>query len=82
MKVEVHIEELVLHGVPPGQRYRVADALQAELGRLLARQLPQGLDAPRAADVVRPAPIPSSAAARPESLGAAVAAAVHGGLGR
>ena len=82
MKVEVHIEELVLHGVPPGQRYRVADALQRELSRLLARGWPDGAPAPASRDAVRADPIPAKAAARPESLGAAAAASVHGGLQR
>ena len=34
--VRVRIEELVLEDVAPGDRYRVADAVQRELGRLLA----------------------------------------------
>ena len=34
--VRVHIRELVLEGVAPGDRNRVGDAVQAELARLLA----------------------------------------------
>jgi hypothetical protein len=42
--VELHIEELVLHGWTPSAARRVGAALQSELGRLLAeRGLPSSL---------------------------------------
>lgn len=34
-RVELHIEELVLHGFHPSDRYRIAAALESELGRLV-----------------------------------------------
>ena len=36
--IELHIEELVLHGFSAGDRYRIADGLQVELARLLTEQ--------------------------------------------
>ena len=36
--IEVYIEELVLHGFSPGDRYRIADAIQGELAKLIAGQ--------------------------------------------
>ena len=36
--VEWHIEELVLHGFSPGDRYRIGEAVKRELTRLLADQ--------------------------------------------
>jgi hypothetical protein len=36
--VELHIEELLLHGFAPGDRYRIADSVEGELSRLVARQ--------------------------------------------
>lgn len=36
--VHVHIDELVLHGFPGGDRDRIGDAVQAELGRLLGER--------------------------------------------
>ena len=36
--VELHIEELVLHGFSPGDRYHVGDAVERELGRLFIEQ--------------------------------------------
>jgi len=40
--IQLHIEELVLHGFSPHDRHHIADAVQNELTRLLAdRGLPQ-----------------------------------------
>ena len=36
--VELHIAELVLHGFEPGDRYRIGEAVERELARLLAEQ--------------------------------------------
>jgi hypothetical protein len=36
--VRVHIKELVLEGVAPGEGYRVSEELKIELGRLFAEQ--------------------------------------------
>jgi hypothetical protein len=44
--VELHIEELVLHGFKPGDRHQIGEAVERELARLLAEQgLPQVQDA-------------------------------------
>ena len=40
--IDVHIEELVLHGFNPAHRHAIAEAIQAELGRMLAAQPPPG----------------------------------------
>jgi hypothetical protein len=37
-RVEVTIDELVLHGFAPGDRYAIAEALQGELARLLSER--------------------------------------------
>ena len=52
MNVELHIEELVLHGFPPEFRHRIGGAVENELSRLLAEQgvppsLSNGVDIPR-----------------------------------
>jgi len=36
--IQVHIEELVLHGFDPANRCGIADAVQSELARLFAEQ--------------------------------------------
>ena len=37
-RIEVTIDELVLHGFAPGDRYAIAAALEKELARLLSEQ--------------------------------------------
>jgi hypothetical protein len=77
-EIEVHIEELVLHGFPGESRYDIGDALQSELRTLLAEQgipatwnlNPERIDA-RAIDV--------SVQSKPVSSGEKIARAVHGG---
>jgi hypothetical protein len=36
--IQLHIEELVLHGFAPADRYHIADAVQGELVRLFTEQ--------------------------------------------
>ena len=36
--IELHIEELVLHGFAPGDRYRIGEAVERELTRLFAER--------------------------------------------
>ena len=42
--VDLHIEELILHGFSPGDRYAIGDALERELTRLIAEHGVPGLD--------------------------------------
>ena len=37
-QIEIHIEELVLHGIQPGNRHQLAAAVQAELTNLLLQR--------------------------------------------
>jgi hypothetical protein len=36
-RVEIHVDELVLHGIPAGQRQAVGEAVQRELARIAAQ---------------------------------------------
>jgi hypothetical protein len=36
--IELHIEELVLHGFAPGDRYHISEAVERELAWLLAER--------------------------------------------
>jgi hypothetical protein len=79
--VHVHIDELVLHGFAPVDRYRIADAFQAELTRLFAEHglsaaLGQGAEASRLkAEEIHVTPlVPASA------IGTQVARSVYGSL--
>jgi hypothetical protein len=83
MNIELHIERLVLHGIAPGERYRVGAAVERELARLIEeRGVPDQLT--RGGDVARLdggsfAIEPGMAA---DALGAAIARAVYGGMSR
>ena len=78
--VRVHIKELVLEGVAPGDRYRVSEELTRELGRLFAEQ---GVPA----SMRKKANIESIAARMPgtpgrRGKGTQVARAIYGGFGK
>lgn len=80
--IELHIEELVLHGFAPGDRYRIGEAVQRELMRLLGEQgMPPSLG--QGGEIARldggSFKVTSN---KPETVGAQVAQAVHGGLQR
>ena len=81
--VELHIEELILHGFAAGDRYLVGEALERELTRLVGSAnvpslLAQSIDVERVdGGAFRVAP-----GSRAETVGAQVAQAVHGGLKR
>lgn len=52
MNIVIDIDELVLHGFPPGDRHRIGEAVQAELARIVAERglsgaLPKGAAAAR-----------------------------------
>jgi hypothetical protein len=83
MKVDLHIERLVLRGFKAGERHGIGAALQQELSRLFAEQgvppgLAQGLDAARldagAFQAERGVPA--------RDIGARVAQAVYRGMSR
>jgi len=83
MRIDLHIEELVLEGFHPADRRRLGAAVERELARLLTeRGLPPGLA--RGADLPRldGGSFPAPPGARPEAVGRQVAAAVFGGLKR
>ena len=83
MRVELHIEELVLRGFAPADRYHIGEAVERELGRMFFEQgvpspLTQGGEMARldgGAFEVKP----GSGA---EAVGVQVARAVFGGLSR
>jgi hypothetical protein len=81
MKVELHIEELVLHGFARAQREPIAAALRQELERLLIER-GQSMDIPvtRENGRIDAGQIHASAGAGPRVVGTAIAGAVHGSL--
>jgi hypothetical protein len=83
MKIDLHIEELVLEGFAPDDRHRIGDAVERELASLLAeRGLPPGLA--QGAEIPRldGGSFEMTWTATPEAMGGQVAGAVYGGLSR
>lgn len=79
--VTLSIDEVVLRGFPPVDRHRVADAMTAELTRLLEDEgLPEGMGKDAAA--LAPLPMRLPAGAGPEAIGREIARTVHAGLCR
>jgi hypothetical protein len=77
-EIEVHIEELVLHGFDPAARWDIADALGSELHTLLAQR---GIPAAWLAspERIKGGEIPAQHLNTPAAVGRGVATAVHEG---
>ena len=83
MNTRLHIEELILEGFPPGDRYRIAAAVEAELARLFTETgIPPGMDASRSVPKLDAGSLDVAASTRPERVGGQVAQALYGGLAR
>jgi hypothetical protein len=83
MNVRLHIDELVLDGFPPGDRYRIAAAVEVELTRLFADQgVPPDLASGRAIPALDGGSFDVAPDARPDRIGGQVAQAVYRGLAR
>lgn len=81
--IHVHIEELVLDGFAPRDRYRISEAVEQELARLIAKR---GLNPALVADVERPSlrvnAVQCSRDGDPNQLGQKIARSVFGEIGR
>ena len=83
MNVNLRIDELVLHGFPPGDRYPIATALEAELARLIGAQgIPTGLANGGSIAVLDAGSFSIATASRPQQIGTQIAQALFGGLSR
>jgi len=81
--LELHIEELVLHGFAPEDRDRLGEALRQELTRLLAeRGVPPSFTQRREVERLNAGVFAAAPGATPQVLGHQVARAIHGGLTR
>lgn len=85
MNINLHIERLVLDGIPlgPGQRPLLQSAMQTELTRLLANGgLNEALQTGSAFYSVRAAGIRLTGDAGPARMGQQIAKAAYGGIGK
>jgi hypothetical protein len=80
--VELHIEELVLHGLETGDRHRIAEAVQGELARLIGEQdIPPQLVRSGEIQRIDAGGFELAAGSREDALGSQIARSVYGGLG-
>ena len=83
MTIRVHIERLVLDGLPltQAQGAQVREAVESELAHRLAEGgLATGLAQGGAVPSVRAPSIALSADARPQAIGKQIGGAIHGGI--
>jgi hypothetical protein len=79
--IHLHIEELVLHGFPSGDRHRIGEALERELARLFTEdRMPPALTKSAEINRLNGGSFQTTGTARPEATGTQVARAVFGGL--
>lgn len=82
-KIELHIEELVLHGFAPGDRYRIGEAVERELARLFGGAcVPPSLAQSVEVESLDGGAFQVAPGARAETIGAQVALAIYGELNR
>jgi len=80
-RIELIIDELVLHGFAPGERYAIGEAVQAHLESLFAAS---SVAPSRSVSIDRLAPqqMELTSGAKAETIGSGIAQAIHGGLPR
>jgi hypothetical protein len=82
-RIELHIDELVLHGVSPNDADQVGLAIERELTRLLnLHGLPPSLSVDRKLEVMDGGRFATTAHPRPSSMGNNIAGAVFKGMGQ
>ena len=79
--IEVHIEELVLHGFELGDRYGIGDSVEQELARLLSEQgVPFSLRSENETDELKAPAFKPALGAKPPAIGQQIAQAVYEGF--
>lgn len=81
--IKLHIEELILDGFDPGDRYLIANSIERELAWLFAeRGIPNSLSKGGEIPHLDGGAFDAAQGSKPKSIGAKVAQAVYGGLNR
>lgn len=83
MNIELNIDDLVLHGFAQSDRYLIGAAIERELTRLFAeRGAPSLLAESGDFSRLEGGAFEATPGAKPAAIGAQVAQAVYGGLGK
>ena len=81
--IELHIEELILHGFPYGDRYQIAKAVERELTRLFAEQaIPASLSRGGEVAFLNAGSFNVAPGSKVEVIGTQVAQSVYGGMNK
>ncbi|GAX45682.1 hypothetical protein NIES4075_67030 [Tolypothrix sp. NIES-4075] len=80
MNVELHIEELVLHGFERGDRHHISEAVQQELTRLFAQGVPPSLAQGGEIGRLDGGGFEMTAGMQSGAIGAQIARSIYGGL--
>jgi hypothetical protein len=79
--IELHIEELILHDFPHGDRYQIAEAVERELTRLFAEQgIPASLTHGGEIARLHGGSFTVAQGSQAAAIGAQVAQSVYGGM--
>jgi hypothetical protein len=79
--LELHIEQLVLHGFEPRDRARMGTVVQQELTRLFAEQgIPPSFERGGAISHLDAGTVERSSDAKPDAIAIQIARAIYGGL--
>jgi hypothetical protein len=78
MGIELHIDELVLHGFAPRDRHRIAAAVRTELARLMAADAQANLlNSPLSLERINAGAFKVQPNAKPQAAGTQIARAVY-----
>jgi hypothetical protein len=81
MNLEIHIEELVLHGFDPRDKKGIGEAMERELARLFMEQgVPGAIQPERNLDRIDAGSFVVGRGSVSKAVGAGVARSVYGGL--
>lgn len=81
--IELHIEELILHGFPHSDRYQIAEAVERELTRLFAEQgIPASLSHGGEVAFLKGGSFNVALGSKVEAIGTQVAQSVYGGMNK
>ena len=81
--IDLRINQLMIEGLQPSDRYQFGNAVQTELARLLAEKgMPPNLTGSAELGQLAAGTISITAAPRPEIIGRQVAEAVYRGIGK
>jgi hypothetical protein len=79
--LELHIDELVLRGFAPNDRYVIGEAVERELALLLGEQdIPNLLQSDNATDEIKGATFNMLPNAKPPGIGRQIAGAIYQGF--